>query len=71
MSEPHISRKIRHPGPAPVHYAGQWVAWNETQTEIVAHGPDIASVRKAAVAAGHPRAIYQKVRRLGTFIGAA
>ena len=70
MSEPAVSSEIRHPGPAPVEYAGQWVAWNESQTEIVAHAPSFAAVRAEAIAAGHPKAIYQKVRRPGSFIGA-
>ena len=61
----------RHPGPAPIEFAGQWVAWNRQQTAIVAHGSDVADVRKAAVAAGHPDAVLQKVRRPGIFIGAA
>jgi hypothetical protein len=61
----------RRPKPAPVEYAGQWVAWNKSQTEIVAHGQDVAEVRRAAVAAGHPDAVLQKVRRPDvSFIGA-
>jgi hypothetical protein len=59
----------RRPKPAPVEYAGQWVAWNKGQTEIVAHGSVMAEVHKAAVAAGHPDAVLQKVRRPGIFIG--
>lgn len=60
----------RWPKPAPVEYAGQWVAWNEDRTEIVAHGVEMAGVHAAAVAAGHPGAILQRVRRLGEiFIG--
>jgi hypothetical protein len=71
VSKPQTASEIHHPGPAPVEFAGQWVAWNESQTEIVAHGPSVATVRAAAIAAGHPHAIYQKVRRPGIFIGAA
>lgn len=52
----------RRPKPAPVEYAGKWVAWNCQQTEIVAHGSDVASVHRAASAAGHPDAVLQKVR---------
>ena len=59
------------PIPAPVEFAGQWVAWNKNRTTIVAHGPDVAVVRATAIAAGHPDAILEKVRRPGIqFIGA-
>lgn len=62
----------RWPKPAPVEYAGQWVAWNHARTEIVAHGRDVASVSEAADRAGHPDAILQKLRPLhATFIGTA
>jgi hypothetical protein len=62
----------RRPKPAPVEYAGQWVAWNRQQTEIIAHGPDVASVHRAAIDAGHPDAVLQMVRRPDvSFIGAA
>jgi len=46
---------------APIEYAGQWVAWNKQQTKIVAHGFKIAEVHEGALAAGHPKAIFQKV----------
>lgn len=67
------SSPLEHrPPPAPIEYAGQWVAWNREQTEIVAHGEKLVEVHRAAVAAGHPRAILQKVRRGNeAFIGAA
>jgi len=58
------------PRAAPAEYVGQWVAWNKEQTEIVAHGAEMAEVHKAAIAAGHQDAILQKVRRSGPFIGA-
>lgn len=59
------------PRPAPVEYAGQWVAWNKERTEIVAHGRDMAAVHDAAVAAGHPASILQRVRKPDvSFIGA-
>ena len=51
------------PQPAPVEYAGQWVAWDKSLTRIVAHGADVAAVRQAAITAGHSDAILEKVRR--------
>jgi len=63
MADQVVPDEIRHPGPAPIEYAGQWVAWDKEQTEIVAHGRDVASVHAAAIAAGHPEAILEKVRR--------
>jgi len=62
----------RRPKPAPPEFAGKWVAWNKQQTEIVAHGVEVREVHAAAIAAGHPDAILQKVRRPeSVFIGAA
>lgn len=54
---------IGRPQPAPAEYAGEWVAWNEDETRIVAHGTELAKVRAAAVAAGVDDPIFQKVRR--------
>jgi hypothetical protein len=53
----------RRPKFAPVEYAGQWVAWNKAETEIIAHGTDLAKVRAAAIAAGHPDALFEVVHR--------
>ncbi len=50
------------PPPAPIEFAGQWVAWNKQRTEIVAHDKDLKSVYSAAKAAGYPDAIFQRVR---------
>jgi len=52
------------PQPAPMEYAGQWVAWNKDETQIIAHGTDVAKVRAAAIAAGEDDPILEKVRRL-------
>lgn len=61
----------RRPKPAPVEYAGQWVAWNSDQTEIVAHGRQFKEVLDAARAAGYQNAILQCVPRPDAyFIGA-
>ncbi len=58
------------PPPAPLEFAGEWVAWNHARTEIVAHGDDLETVYEAAVAAGHPNAVFQKVPEADTyFIG--
>jgi len=51
------------PKPAPVEYAGQWVAWNSQQSAIIAHGSDVRQVRADAIAAGEPDALLQKVAR--------
>jgi hypothetical protein len=70
MPSQEVVRDPRRPKPAPIEYAGQWVAWNKAQTEIVAHGAVMADVHQAAVAAGHPDAILQKVRSRGPYLGA-
>lgn len=53
----------KHPKPAPSEFAGQWVAWNQERTEIIAHAPDFATAWKTAREAGFPDAILQRVRR--------
>lgn len=61
-------RKSSLPPPAPVEYAGQWVAWNRDRTKIIAHGEDVAQVYRDALASGHASAIYQKIGRPGIAI---
>jgi hypothetical protein len=51
------------PKPAPIEYAGKWVAWNENRTEIIAHGETFAEVAAAIDALGKPLALMQRVRR--------
>jgi len=71
MAKAETAANQHWPKPAPVEFAGQWVAWNHERTEIVGHGTDIIDVRAAAIAMGHSDAIFQKVRRPGSvFIGA-
>jgi hypothetical protein len=57
------------PMPAPLEYAGKWVAWNRERSEIVAHGVRFSDVREAATAAGYPDALFQHVMKPGPFIG--
>jgi hypothetical protein len=58
------------PQPAPLEYAGQWVAWNKDRTSVVAHGVRFADVRAEAIAAGCADPLMQRV--LGTsFVGTA
>ena len=62
----------RRPKPAPPEFAGEWVAWNREQTEVIAHGLHLAEVHQTALAAGHPDTVMQKVRRPdAVFIGAS
>ena len=63
MPDPICGPDSDHPQPAPVEFAGQWVAWNKQRTQIVAHGADMAAVHAAAVAAGHSNPVLQRVRR--------
>jgi hypothetical protein len=50
------------PPPAPIEYAGQWVAWNKARTQIVAHGAQFGEVRRSAIEKGYLDAIFQRVR---------
>lgn len=47
--------------PAPPEYHGQWVAWSEDHSRIVAHGMKFDEVCEAAHAAGCEDPILQKV----------
>lgn len=58
------------PKPAPLEFAGQWVAWRQDRSEIVAHGAKFHEVLAKAVAAGCREPLMQRV--LGTpFVGGA
>lgn len=58
------------PEPAPLEFAGQWVAWSKDRSKIVAHGAKFDAVREAALAAGCSDPLMQRV--LGTsFVGGA
>jgi Family of unknown function (DUF5678) len=50
-----------HPEPAPMEYAGQWVAWSDDRTQIVAHGRDFGAVLDEARAAGCREPLMHKV----------
>jgi hypothetical protein len=54
----------------PIELAGQWLAWDQNRTKIIAHGDDMAVVREQAVALGCPRPVLQKVPR-APFVGNA
>ena len=51
-------------------FSGQWLAWNQDRTEILAHGDDMAAVRERAIALGCPRPVLQKVPH-APFVGNA
>ena len=54
--------------PVPEEYAGQWIAWNQDCTRIVARGTDLCEVRDRAITKGHARPVLQKVPR-APFVG--
>ena len=67
-----LEEKLNHPRrPAapPAEYAGQWVAWNKEQTEVLAHGKTLKEAAEAATAAGVSDALFMPVPRLNAFIG--
>ena len=47
----------------PAEYAGQWIAWNEDRTRIVANGTDYSEVYEQAVRGGCARPVLHKVAR--------
>jgi hypothetical protein len=54
--------------PVPQKYAGQWLAWNEDHSEIVAHGLSLDEVSQLAAERGCADPVFQKIPR-GPFIG--
>ena len=40
------------PRPVPLEFAGQWVAWNEDRTQIIAHSREFGVARAEAIRAG-------------------
>ena len=61
----------RFPGrrpPTPAEHAGQWVAWNDDRTEVLAHGGNLNEVRARAVQQGCACPVLQKVPH-GPFVG--
>jgi hypothetical protein len=53
----------RRPPAVPLEFAGKWIAWNSTQTRIVASGDSLPAVRQAAHAAGEEEPIFAKAPR--------
>ena len=53
---------IQHPT-VPIEYAGKWIAWNHSITQIVASGTSPAEVIEAARKAGEPNPILDRVPR--------
>jgi len=54
----------------PIELVGQWLAWNQDRTEILAHGDDMRAVRERAIALGCARPVLQKVPH-APFVGTA
>jgi hypothetical protein len=69
MNQSHV--ETVRPPPAPIEFAGKWVAWDKRRTKIVASGRTVAAVHAQAIAAGYLDAVLQRVRRPDErFIGA-
>lgn len=47
--------------PIPVEYAAEWIAWNDDQSEIVAHGADLHETCREATQRGCARPVLQRV----------
>lgn len=54
--------------PVPLEFAGEWIAWNQECTKIVAHGREMSEVRNSAIAEGFASPVLQKVPR-APFVG--
>ena len=54
----------------PIEYAGQWIAWDQTGTRIVASGRTIEEALRAAEAAGEKEPVLAKAPKAGVhFVG--
>ena len=54
----------------PIEYAGRWIAWNQSQTKIVAVGETLPQVREAARQARESEPVFAKAPRAGVrFVG--
>jgi len=61
MNVKQFADKFPHgPQPIPAKYAGKWIAWDASHTQIVAHGTEMSRVRRDAAAAGHADPILQR-----------
>ncbi|MBN2309333.1 MAG: hypothetical protein JXR94_10200 [Candidatus Hydrogenedentes bacterium] len=56
--------------PIPAEFAGEWIAWNDGRSEILAHGVELTDVRRRAVERGCARPVLQKVPH-GPSVGGA
>jgi len=54
--------------PIPAEYAGEWIAWNDEESEIVAHGVDFHEVSRQAAQRGCAKPVLQKIPQ-GPFVG--
>jgi hypothetical protein len=48
---------------APLELAGQWIAWSDDRTRIVANGRSLAEVYSAAQSTGQKHPLFEKVLR--------
>jgi hypothetical protein len=72
MSTRANERRSKEPPIVPIKYAGQWIAWNGQQTRIIASGSTWQEARQAAIAAGEPDPVLDKVPRARVrFVGRA
>jgi len=56
--------------PVPAELAGQWIAWNDDRSQVLAHGTDLSEVRRQAAEHGCACPVLQKVPR-APFVGGA
>lgn len=48
----------------PRKYAGQWIAWDRSETKIIAHAKSFSEISRAIEQARQPYALLEKVPRL-------
>jgi len=56
--------------PVAAELAGQWIAWNDDRSQVLAHGSDLSEVRRQAAEHGCACPVLQKVPR-APFVGLA
>jgi hypothetical protein len=59
--EAYLARLPDCGAPIPAEYAGQWIAWNANESDILAHGRDFSEVHQRAIEISCARPVLEKI----------
>lgn len=70
MSQKSLVSETSSTPAVPIEFAGKWIAWNATETHIIASGQSFDEALDAALAAGERDPVLTKVPRVDVrFVG--